>query len=132
MELAIELVELGEEARRDAVLLVEVEGARDGGVADHVAVREVLGQDARARLLLLCDLVAVAVRGRDAIVARGLVGGEAGRGGYRDVRGAELGVVEEEGGLGGGVLLEGHGGGFGVAVGLDVEAVDLAAVEGKG
>lgn len=46
VELAVELVELGEEACRDAVLLVKVERARDGGVADNVAVREVLSKDA--------------------------------------------------------------------------------------
>lgn len=64
-------------------------------------------------------------------MAGGLVGGQAGGGGDGDVRGAELGVVEEEGGLGGGVLLEGHGGGLGLAFCLDVEAVDLAAMGGR-
>lgn len=131
MELAVELVQLREEARRDAVLLVEVERARDGGVADDVAVGQILGQDARARLLLLRDLVAVAVRRGDAVVARGLVGGEAGCGGDGDVRGAKLGVVEEEGGLGGGVLFERHGRGLGLAFDLDVEALDLATGRGK-
>lgn len=50
------------------MLVVEGNGALDGGIAHDVAVREVLGNDARAGLLLLCNLVRVAV----------LVGGDGG------------------------------------------------------
>ena len=42
------------------MLVVESNGTLDRGVADHVAVREVLGNDARARLIFLCDIMLVA------------------------------------------------------------------------
>lgn len=94
MELAVQLVELGEEAGGDAVLLVEIEGAGDGGITDNIAVGQVLGDDARAWLLLLCNLVAVAVAsGANAVVTGGLIRCEAGGGGDGNVRGAELSVV---------------------------------------
>lgn len=44
--------------------------------------------------------------------------------------GAKLGVVQEKGSLGCSLLLEGDGCRFGVALGLDVDIVDLAA-DGK-
>ena len=49
-------VELGEgigEAVGDTMLVVEGNGTLDGGVADHVAMGEVLGNDARARFIFL-------------------------------------------------------------------------------
>jgi hypothetical protein len=49
----VELFERVEEARRDAVLLVEGDGFLERGFSDEVAVREDLGEDARARLFLL-------------------------------------------------------------------------------
>lgn len=112
------------------MLVVEFDSASDGSVSNNVAMSQVLCDDARAWLLLLCDIVAVAVgigRG-NAVVAGRLIGGQACSRGHGYVRSAELGVVEEQGGFGGGVLLKGHSGGLGVAIGLDVEASDLAAV----
>lgn len=150
--LAVELVQLVEEARGHAVLVVKLDGALDRGVAYHVAVCEVLGNDARPRLLLLCDLVPVTFGVDGAAMWFGVVGADARCGRHADVRGAELGVVEEEGGLGGGVLLcsvesavcfvvripgsksrnqgeltEGHGRRLGLFLGLHVKAGDLAA-----
>jgi hypothetical protein len=53
--------------------------------------------------------------------------------GDADLARAELGVVEEEGGLGGGLLLKGDSGGLEAALfvglGSDGEGGDLAAVE---
>lgn len=130
MVLAIQLSQLGEEACGDAVLVVELDSASDGSISNNIAMSQVLCDDARAWLLLLCNVVAVAVgvgRG-DAIVTGRLVGGQACSRGHGDVRSAKLGVVQEQSGFGGGILLEGHSGGLGVALGLDVEAGDLAAV----
>lgn len=130
MVFAIELSQFGKEAGGDTVLVVELDSTGDGSVSNNVAVSQVFCDDARAWLLLLCDVVAVAVGigCRNAVVAGRLVGGQACSRGYGDVRSAELGVVEEQGGFGSGVLLKGHSGGLSVAVGLDVEAGDLAAV----
>lgn len=47
------------ELRADTVLVVECDGLLNGVVADHVTVREVLGNDARAGLVFLRDLVVV-------------------------------------------------------------------------
>lgn len=105
--LAVELVELVEEACAHAMLVVQLDGALDGGVADHVALRQVLSNDARSRLLLLCDLVRVTVGvGGDGGV--GVVRGGTRCGSHGDVRGAQLGVVEEQSGLGSGVLFYGR------------------------
>lgn len=66
------LVEGGEgsrEARGEAVLVVEGDGLLDCAVRDDVAVREVLGDDAGAGLVLLGDLAGLVgglVRGFDA------------------------------------------------------------------
>lgn len=104
MVLAVELVQLVEEACGDAVLVVKLDGALDRGVADYIPMREVLGNDARPRFLFLCDLVRVTV-GVGGHICVGVVRAGARCGRHADVRRAQLGVVEEEGGLGGGVLL---------------------------
>lgn len=129
MVLSIKLGQLVEEAGGDAVLVVKVDGAGDGGISDDIAVSQVLCDDARTWLLLLCDVVAIAVGvGHGyAVVAGRLVGGQACVRSHGNVGGAELGVIKEEGGLGGGVLLKGHGSGLGLALGLDVETGNLAA-----
>jgi hypothetical protein len=49
----VEVLEGGDEAGRDVVLLVEGNGFLQALVGDQVAVREDLGEDARARLFLL-------------------------------------------------------------------------------
>lgn len=129
-------VEVGQgvlELGADAVLLVEGKSTLDGLVADDVSVGQHLGGDAGAGLVLLCDFLAILV----------LLVGRAGRlaacelverlcGGNVDDGGAELGVVEQERGLSGGLLLESHRrrlGRAGIAgVGLDGDGLDLAAV----
>lgn len=58
--LAVEALEGGREAIRDAMLVIEGNGALDGIVADGVAVSEILGDDASARLVLLRDVILVA------------------------------------------------------------------------
>lgn len=61
--LLVEVLQGGGEARGEAVLLVQRDGLLDRLVADDVAVRQVLGDDARARLVLLLDVVVVLVLG---------------------------------------------------------------------
>lgn len=91
MVLLVEVLKGGQEAVGDVVLVVELKTALDGGVSDHVAVGEVLGQDAGTGLLLLRDLVGVAVRivsgVGDIIIDIGAGAGDL------EVVGAELGVV---------------------------------------
>lgn len=57
VEFLVEIAQGGGEAVREAVLLVQGDGLLDGVVADDVPVRQVLGDDARARLVFLGDLV---------------------------------------------------------------------------
>lgn len=57
--LVVEVLERGQEAAGDTVLVVKVERALRSLVADNVAVGEVLGDDTGAGLLLLGNLVAV-------------------------------------------------------------------------
>ena len=127
--LGVEALKRRHKAARDAVLLVELEGALDGGIADDVALGEVLGEDAGARFLLLGDLVAGTVAAL--VEVRALVAGVAGSAGDGDVVGTELGVVEEEGRLCGSILLKGHVGRLGLALLSDLEVGNLAARKGQ-
>jgi hypothetical protein len=103
IELLVEVCERGSEAVRDAVLLVQSDRFLDRLVADYVSVGQVLCQDAGAGLVFLGDVV---------LFFLGLGGCSFGAGDVFDVvgcfdvdgGGAELGLVEEEGGLGGAVL----------------------------
>lgn len=61
VELAVEALEGVQEAAGDTVLGVKLDGALEGGIANDVAVGEVLGEDAGTRLLLLGDLIGVAL-----------------------------------------------------------------------
>lgn len=127
----VERLQGAEEALGDAVLLVERDGALQARVGDEVAVREVLSQNTGAGFFFLGDFVRVA-RGVGGVVVGVVVvgGGVGGRDG--DFRGAELGVVEEEGGLGGGFLFKGDGRGLGLAGGGDGDGGDFAAGGGGG
>lgn len=129
MVLGVEVLEGGEEAVRDIVLGVQLDSALDGGISDHVAVSEVLGQDASTGLLLLGDLVGVAVGvlgGVSSIIVDILAGA-----GNLEVVGAELGVVEEKSSLLGRLLLKSDVGRLGLALSGDLEISDLAA-SGRG
>lgn len=105
----------------NTVLLVEIQGALGGLVTDGVTVGEVLGDDAGAWLLLLSDLVAVLLGVGWLVLLCSLGAGDGNLGA------AELGVVEEEGGLGGGLLLEDYGGILGLAGWGDLDLGDLSA-----
>lgn len=100
--LFVEVLEGGGEAGGDAVLVVEGDGFLDGAVGEDVAVREVLGYDAGAGLVFLGDGV-IFGGGHGFFGGGGGGGGEVadgGSGGDVDLGGPELGVIEEEGGLG--------------------------------
>lgn len=105
--------------------MVKLDRPLDRGIADDVAVGEVLSNNACARLLLLRDLVGVPLS-----ISGWVLGIDRGRAARRldgDVGRAQLGVVQEEGSLGGSLLLEGDGRRLGIALRLDVEAGNLAA-----
>lgn len=105
MVLLVEVLEGIGEAGGDAVFVVEGDGFLDGAVGEHVAVREVLGYDAGAGLVFLGDLVAFFGSGGEGFFGGSGGGGgkvaNGGGGGDVHLGGAELGVVEEEGGFGG-------------------------------
>ena len=69
---------------------------------------EVLCEDAASGLVLLCDVFGRVTLGVTCSLARGDLL-EVGRGGDVDLVRAELSVVEEESGLGGGGLFEADG-----------------------
>ena len=56
MRLCVKGLQGAGEARRVAVLLVVLDGGFDGFVGDAVALREVFGEDAGARLVFLGDV----------------------------------------------------------------------------
>lgn len=122
--LLVETLEGGEEAVGDAVGGIEVKSALDGGVTYDVAVGEVLSEDAGAGLLLLSDLVRVAI---SVLGCRDIVFAIGGGAGDLKVVCAELGVVEEESSLLGGLLLEDDLCGLCLAVLRDLEILDLSA-----
>lgn len=105
--------------------VVKLDCPLDRSITDDVAVGEILSNNACAGLFLLRDLVGIPLS-----IGGGMLSVDRRRAARRldgDVGRAELGVVQEEGGLGGGLLLEGDGRGLGLALGLDVEAGNLAA-----
>jgi len=107
------------------MFLVELDGALNGLVTDNVAVGKVLGDNAASGLLLLCDLVALTLA--LLLVVAAIILAAAGSAGDLNLSGTKLCVVEEQGSLGRGFLLEGYGGilsGLGLG---DIEAGDLAA-----
>lgn len=88
------LVEAGqsvEEAGGNTVLVVELDGTLNGGIANDVSVSKVLGDDSRPGLLLLRDLVGVTVGIGGVIRARVIRSTSRGR--HGDVGGSELCVV---------------------------------------
>jgi len=126
VRLLVEGVKGAEEALRDIVLLVERDGALQTCVSDEVSMGEILGENARAWLLLLCDLVIVTVsvgsgRGALAVVVVCV------RRRHRDIGRPELGVVKQKGSLGGGFLLKYYSGRLVVAFRSDRDGRDFAA-----
>ena len=78
------------------MLVVQRDGALKGGVAEDVAVGEILGYDPGSGLVFLRDVVAFA---GFFFVIGACEFGDTGCAGDGDLGGAELGVVEEEGGF---------------------------------
>ena len=124
MVLLVKAVDGGQEAAGHAMGLVELDGALDSGVADDVALGEVLGEDASTRLLLLRDLVGVALGVLGEM--RGIIDVTTAGACHSDVVGTELGVVQEEGGLGSGLLLKSDIDGLGLALFGDLDIGNLA------
>lgn len=119
--LRVKVVKGLEELVGNAVLLVEIQGALGSLVTDNVAVGEILGDDAGAWLLLLGDLVGVLLGLGWLVLLCSLGAGDGNLGA------AELGVVEEEGGLGRRLLLEGYRGILRLAGWGDLDLGDLSA-----
>lgn len=124
MIFGIDVLQGGEEAIRDAVFGVKINGTLSSCVTDNISVSKILSNDTASWLLLLGNLIAVSV-GVGGEVAAIIVGGT-GSAGYLDVSRAELGVVEQESCLCSSLLFEGDGGILSFAGGSDLELGDLA------
>lgn len=103
--LAIEVVESRHETIADAVLVVKSNGLSDGLVADDVTVSEVFSDDARARLVLLCNVISSRFIGRAGSVGTGDLVKCSCRGNM-DLSGTELRVVKQKGRLCSSLFLE--------------------------
>lgn len=124
--LLVKALKSGEEAVGHFVLGVKLDGALNGSVADDVAVGEVFGEDTRAGLLLLGDVVGLALS-VGGVVGTTIITASA-RAGDGDVVGAKLRIVEEEGSLHGSLLLEGDFSGLSLAFSADLDVCDLSTV----
>jgi hypothetical protein len=111
------------------MLLIQINGTLGGLISDNVAMSQILGNDARSRLLLLSNLIAIALSLCSIVTSVILVGASCA--GDLDMSGAKLGVVEEESSLGRGLLFECYGGILGLTSGLDFDAGDLATMRGR-
>lgn len=101
------------------MLLVEIQAALEGSISNNVAMGEILGEDAAARLLFLGDLVGVTLRSVLVIVF-------ASSASDTDVVRSKLGVVQEQGSSGSGLLVEDDGSVLAVAILVDLDVCDLA------
>jgi len=108
------------------VLLVQLDGLLETSVGDEVAVGKVLGQDACARLLFLCDFVRVTLAAGGGAVGVVVVGRAGAAGDGKGVA-VERCAVQEVGRLGRRLLLKGNVGALGGALIGDVDVGDLAA-----
>lgn len=108
------------------MLLVQLDGALERYVANDVAVRQVLGKDARAGLHLLGNFVVIVALSSE---VRAIVFRIAGGAGDCDVVGAELCVVEEESRLHGSLLFESDFCALRLALGGDFDIGDFAAAQ---
>merc|ERR1712169_145392 len=99
--------------------------ALDGGIADDVALRQVLSQDTGAGLLFLGDLIGITLG--VFLVVGTVVGAVPGGGSHGNVVAAELRVVQKKRGFGGSGLLENYVGVLDVALGGNLDVGDLAA-----
>lgn len=122
------LVKIGqgsEEPGRDTMLVVQLDCGLQGSIANDITVGQVLSQNAGAGLLLLSYLIRVPI-GVALLRVDVILEGLGGRG-DRDVRRAELRVVEQQSSLGCRLLLEDDSGTLGLALGDNLEVLDLAA-----
>jgi hypothetical protein len=91
----------------------------------YVAVSKVLCDNAAARLLLLSDLIGITLGIGGVVVS--VVCARASSAAYLHLGSTQLGVVEQKGSLGGGLLFENNSGILSVALGGDLDAGDLTA-----
>lgn len=125
MILRVEVGEGLDETVGDAMLLVELDGTLDGLVTDDIAMGKVLGNNAASGLLLLCNLIALTLL--LLLVVAAIVLAAAGGTGDLNLSSTKLCIIEEQGSLGRGLLLEGYSGILG-RLGLgNFEAGDLTA-----
>lgn len=121
--LLVQVLDGAQEAGRDVVLGVKLDGMLDGGIANDVAVSEVLSQDTGTGLLFLCNVVRLALRVGGTTAGNLFVGMGAGDG---DVVGAKLSVVEQQSSLHSSLLLKGDVCALGLALSGELDVGNLA------
>lgn len=108
-----------------SVLLIELDGTLDGLVANNITVGKIFGDNAAAWFLFLGDLVAVALS--LLFVMTSIIFATASGAGDVNLCGTKLSVIEEQGSLSRGFLLESYGGILSRLSFGDVKAGNLAA-----
>ena len=102
----------------------------DGGVADHVAMGQVIGQNTNLRFLLMVAFVCIAIK---AAGMGSTIVGLTVSGGHDNLRGVKLRVVQELGCLGRRLLLKGYCSILGSVVGWgNLDVGNLAAIGADG
>ena len=119
----IKLLKSLHKAARNAVFLIEVNSTLNGGIANYVAVSKILGNDARAGLFFLCDLIGVTLGIMHVVLT---LFGSVVRGDI-DLGGAELCMVEEESSFSRSWFFEGDDSFLGLPSFFDIDGGNLAA-----
>ena len=102
--LLIKIVQGLGKAGADAVLLIKVKGSLDSLVADDISVREVFGKNARTRLVLLRETLAILIGRSGRVSTSSLV--QRGSRCDLDLRWSQLSVIKQERSLGSRLFLE--------------------------
>jgi hypothetical protein len=87
------------------VFVIKINSSLSSLVTNYVAMSEILGDDTRSWLLLLCNLIAITASIAGEVASIILTRTRCAANLY--LRGTKLCVVEEKGGLSGGLFLEG-------------------------
>jgi len=124
MVLVVEALNGRDKTGGDTMLLVKINGTLDGLVTENVAVSKIFSNNAASWLLLLSDLVTVTLSILCEVAS--IVVGAAGSRRNLNMGGTKLSVVQEEGCLGRGFLLEGYGRILSLVGWSDLKVSDLA------
>jgi len=127
MVLLVETSDGVDESVGYAMLVIQIDGLLNGLVTNHVAVSKVLSDDARARLVLLCNLIGVTIGIRSVVTVIGVCRCA----GNLNLSGTKLCVIEEESSLRSSLLFECDGSTLGGVASWDKLELGDLATEGE-